>query len=53
MDDGQVVGEEVLLGDLSARIRDVRVAPDGSVWVLQDGAEGGASLLRLAPSSES
>ena len=53
MDDGQVVGEEVLLGDLGARIRDVRVAPDGSVWVLQDGAEGGASLLRLAPSSES
>lgn len=32
---------------LSARIRDVAVAPDGTVWVLEDGAN--AALLRLIP----
>jgi glucose/arabinose dehydrogenase len=43
----KVVGEEVLLGDLGERIRDVRVGPDGAVWLLTDGAQG--RVLRLAP----
>ncbi|WP_323018196.1 PQQ-dependent sugar dehydrogenase [Castellaniella sp.] len=32
---------------LGARIRDVAVAPDGAVWLIQDGAN--AALLRLSP----
>ncbi|RYF95594.1 MAG: PQQ-dependent sugar dehydrogenase [Caulobacteraceae bacterium] len=41
----KVVGEERLLTDLKQRIRDVRVGPDGAVYVLTDG--GG--LLKLVP----
>jgi len=47
LDDGVAVGEEILLSDLNARIRDVREAPDGSVWVLTNEEEG--RLLRIAP----
>src|SRR5690606_40454615 len=32
---------------LGERIRDVAVAPDGALWVIEDGRNGG--LLRLAP----
>ena len=46
----KVVGEEVLLAELGQRIRDVRVGPDGLVYVLTDGPE--ASLLRLEPAEE-
>lgn len=42
-----VVGEERLLGDLGFRIRDVRVGPDGALYVLTDEDDG--RLLRLAP----
>ncbi len=38
--DGQMLGEESLLKGLGERIRDVRVAPDGSVWVTTDDAAG-------------
>ncbi|MGE0665523.1 MAG: PQQ-dependent sugar dehydrogenase [Sphingomonadales bacterium] len=47
MEQGKVVGEEIMLADLGARIRDVRVGPDGLIYVLTDG-EGG-KLLRLKP----
>jgi glucose/arabinose dehydrogenase len=47
MEGGKVVGEEVMLADLGARIRDVRLGPDGLIYVLTDGA--GAKLLRLKP----
>jgi aldose sugar dehydrogenase len=40
-----VVGEEKLLGDLGERIRDVRMGPDGAIWVLTDHPEG--RVLRL------
>ncbi|GAB3096390.1 PQQ-dependent sugar dehydrogenase [Lysobacter terrae] len=43
----RIVGEERLLKELGARIRDVRVAGDGSVYVLTDEADG--KLLRLRP----
>ena len=46
--DGRILGEEQLLTELGARLRDVRVAPDGSVQVLTDGPDG--RLLRLSPS---
>jgi aldose sugar dehydrogenase len=42
-----VVGEEVLLTELGARIRDVRQGPDGALWLLTDEPEG--RVLRLVP----
>lgn len=47
LDGERIVGEERLLGELHSRIRDVRVGPDGSVYVLTDEADG--QLLRLVP----
>ena len=46
-----VVAEEHLLVDRGERIRDVRVAPDGSVFVLTDDENG--KLLRLTPAKRS
>jgi aldose sugar dehydrogenase len=43
-----VIGEEVLLGELGARIRDVRQGPDGALWLLTDEPDG--RVLRLVPS---
>ena len=40
-------GEERLLVDLGARIRDVRQGPDGWIYLLTDGS--GGQLLRLVP----
>jgi aldose sugar dehydrogenase len=45
---GAVVAVEHLLTDRHDRIRDVRVGPDGAVYVLTDDADG--KLLRLTPS---
>jgi aldose sugar dehydrogenase len=53
----KVVAEEPLLADLHARIRDVRVGPDGAVYVLTDSGTGTVSpdtpptsrLLKLTP----
>jgi glucose/arabinose dehydrogenase len=42
---GVVVGESILLGEAEARLRDVRVASDGSVYVLTDAERG--RLIRL------
>ncbi len=44
--DGDSAGEEQIW-DMGARIRDVEEAPDGSIWVVEDG--DGAALLRLTP----
>jgi glucose/arabinose dehydrogenase len=44
----RVVEEEVLLGDLGERIRDVRQGPDGALWLLTDDP-GEGRLLRLSP----
>jgi glucose/arabinose dehydrogenase len=41
----QVVDEEPLLVDLHSRIRDVRIGPDGAVYVLTDDTK----LLKLTP----
>ncbi|MAK63730.1 MAG: hypothetical protein CMF75_03145 [Maricaulis sp.] len=40
LENGDVVGQSILFGELEARIRDVRVAPDGTVWLLTDDANG-------------
>jgi glucose/arabinose dehydrogenase len=53
----KVVAEEPLLVDLHARIRDVRVGPDGAVYVLSDSGTGTVSpdtpltskLLKITP----
>ena len=48
MIEGQrVVGQEVLLEELGERIRDVRVGPDGYLYLLTDRSDG--QLIRLEP----
>jgi glucose/arabinose dehydrogenase len=49
LDGDKVVGEEWLLQDLGERLRDVRVGPDGAVYVLTDNAKG--RVLKLVPKS--
>jgi glucose/arabinose dehydrogenase len=44
---GKIVGEERLLSGDKARIRDVRLGPDGAIYVLTD--EGNGRLLRVTP----
>ncbi len=45
LDGNPVVGEERLLEDLGARIRDVRQGPDGWLYIVTDGSHG--RVLRL------
>jgi glucose/arabinose dehydrogenase len=45
--DGKVVNEEAMLTDLKSRIRDVRVGPDGAVYVLTD--SGGTAISDNTP----
>lgn len=46
----KVTGEERLLQDLNERIRDVRQAPDGALWLLTDSKTG--RLLRVSPAGK-
>ena len=45
LEDGEVVDQHILLGELETRLRDVRIAPDGSIYVLTDEENG--RVLRL------
>ncbi len=45
--DGRVVAEETMLEAAQERLRDIRVGPDGAVYVLTDAADG--RILRLQP----
>jgi glucose/arabinose dehydrogenase len=45
--DGHVVATEQMLGELGQRLRDVRVAPDGSIYLLTDETAG--AVLRITP----
>ena len=47
LDGNRVVGEERLLPELDARIRDVHEGPDGALYVMTDRDEG--KILRLGP----
>jgi aldose sugar dehydrogenase len=47
LDGDAIASEERLLGDRDERIREVRVSPDGQVYVLTDHAKG--KLLRVTP----
>ncbi len=53
IENGKAVGEEILLEDLEARIRDVRIDKDGSILVVtntkKDMEPGGGQLLRITP----
>jgi glucose/arabinose dehydrogenase len=48
-DSGQVIGQERLLTELNERIRDVRVSPDGFIYVTTDYADGRVLKLEPAP----
>ncbi|MEO7551930.1 MAG: PQQ-dependent sugar dehydrogenase [Croceibacterium sp.] len=45
--DGHVVASEALLTNLNQRLRDVRVGPDGAIYVLTDETNG--AVLKLTP----
>lgn len=47
LDGDRVVGEERLLEDFGERIRDVRLGPDGNLYLVTDEEDG--KLLRLEP----
>ena len=49
MKDGKVAQEERYLGDMRERIRDVRQAPDGSLYLLTDARNG--QILRVTPAA--
>ena len=46
-DGRRIVGQQTLLADMNQRMRDVKVGPDGAIYVLTDGVD--AQLLRLSP----
>lgn len=48
LENGTVIGETSLFGDLDARIRDVRTAPDGSILLVTDDPIDG-KILRITP----
>jgi glucose/arabinose dehydrogenase len=50
MKDAKVAQEERYLGDLRERIRDVRQAPDGSLYLLTDARNG--QILRITPAAK-
>ncbi|HEY5643856.1 MAG TPA: PQQ-dependent sugar dehydrogenase [Woeseiaceae bacterium] len=47
LDNGTIVGQEVLFDDLGERMRDVRTGPDGALYVLTDSTDG--RILRIVP----
>jgi glucose/arabinose dehydrogenase len=47
LDGEKVTGEERLLADLGERIRDVRVGPDGALWLATDSASG--RIVKVTP----
>lgn len=44
---GKVLGQARIFPSIKARIRDVRVAPDGAIWVATDADQG--QVLRVTP----
>ncbi len=47
LDGEKVVAEEILLKERAERIRDVRIGPEGAIWLLTDDSDG--RILRLMP----
>jgi glucose/arabinose dehydrogenase len=50
MKEGKVAQEERYLGDLRERVRDVRQAPDGSLYLVTDSGNG--QILRITPAAK-
>ncbi|MCR9279780.1 MAG: PQQ-dependent sugar dehydrogenase [Pseudomonadaceae bacterium] len=50
MDGDEVIGEHSIFADIGERIRDVRVAPDGSIYLLTDSESG--SVVRITPGAD-
>ncbi len=48
LDDGSATDHEMLFGELNRRIRDVRIGPDGAIYLLTDHVDG--RILRVLPS---
>ncbi|MDG1662549.1 MAG: PQQ-dependent sugar dehydrogenase [Pseudomonadales bacterium] len=46
-DHNQVIAEETLFAEIQERIRDVRVGPDGLIYILTDSSQG--KLIRVLP----
>ena len=42
-----VIAEEILFAELDQRIRDIRVSPDGLLYIITDGAQG--QVVRVSP----
>jgi len=40
VEDGEIVGEAVLFGEIGERIRDVATGPDGAIYILAEGEPG-------------
>lgn len=47
LDGGKVKGQEILFAEIGERLRDVRVGPDGALYLLTDLAQG--RVLRVSP----
>ena len=50
LEQGKVVGEQILFSEIDQRIRDVRTGPDGLLYLLtEDPAGGNGQLIRVSP----
>jgi glucose/arabinose dehydrogenase len=47
LEDGAVVKETPMFGEIGERLRDIRTAPDGSLFILTDSSNG--KILRVSP----
>lgn len=50
VEQGEIVGEERLFAGAFGRIRDVRVGPEGAIYLATDEAEG--RILRIVPAGD-
>ena len=47
LEDGRVIGQEILFGELDERMRDVRAGPQGALYLLTDSTD--RQVLRVTP----